>query len=260
LLGVAIALLPWALDVVQSPRDFAQQFGQQLLRKAGRNFWSSCLPLQLRQWGIARGWVAMVWIAGLAGLVVAAIQRPAQRWLPFAQLAMLGLALVSCEEWYGIYTVPLTYLGMTHGARGLASRGARSWAGRATFVLLAGAFALFNASRLGTLRSYDPGIPPGSTVLMESIPTPYFGLRERSDLRLRFFPPLGFDLPPATIERALDRVDVVIVGSSAPNPAVRERLEDGPPLGQVGRGEGFAFPAAVVRLRPRGEKLALPKR
>ena len=261
--GVGIALLPWAVYAMLDPHNFATQMGQQLLRKSRPDFLGVCLPMHLRQWGVGGAWVAAALVAGLAGLSIAALRNRALRWLVIAQAALLTVTLTSCEQWYGFYTLPLTFLGLVHGARGTAGRGATAWAVRVIFVVIAGGFTLLNVSRVAALRAHafefdysrwchatEAAVPQGSTVLMESIPTPYFGLLGRSDLKLRLYPPRGFDVPVSVLEQGLDRVEVVIVGRASENAAVSQRIERGQVLAEIGPEQGLVYPAAIVRIRP----------
>jgi hypothetical protein len=93
-------------------------------------------------------------------------------------------------------------------------------------------------------------IPTGSTVLMEALPTPYFGLAPRTDVRLRLFPPRGFRVDGDRIARLLQNVDVIVAGRSLSNEPVREVVERRAiEVVDVGPNEGFAYPSRVIRLR-----------
>jgi Dolichyl-phosphate-mannose-protein mannosyltransferase len=263
LLGLGLCLLPWALYVLRDPHSFVEQFGRQLLRKSARDFWKVCLPMSLQQWGVGGSAVIAIWSAGFIGLVVAAFRDTRLRILALGQFGLFALALPSCELWYGLYLTPLTCLGVGYGVAGLGTRGVRQRVIGIAFAILAGSFTLQNAEhlaragRLATNRAYAPWcaaisrhIPEGATVLLDGLPTPYFGLADRSTLGLRLYPPEGFRVPAARSAQALDSVDIVIAGPSFANAAVRERVEQRRRTAVVvGPPDGFPYLARIIRLR-----------
>jgi hypothetical protein len=207
----------------------------------------------------------MVWIAGLAGLAGAALRERRFILPALGQLTLSAIVIPACEVWYGVYLMPLTYLGIVRGMRGLAAHGVLRWAISSTFILVVTVFVILDSTRLSAMeprysvagnayapwcRSVEELIPPCSTVLMEVIPTPYFGLAGRTDLNLRLFPPRGFHIEDARIARLLDRVDIVVAGSSLSNQAVRDVVQRRAiEVAEVGPNQGFPFPGRLIRLQ-----------
>jgi hypothetical protein len=113
------------LYVMRDGAGFVEQYGQQLTRKstelgvieqASRNGESRTAP------------VVMVWIAGLVGLAGAADEDRRYVLPVLVQIVLLVVVIPAFEMWYGVYLMPLTYLGIVRGMDGLLARGAARWA------------------------------------------------------------------------------------------------------------------------------------
>lgn len=267
LAGLAVGLLPWVLFALRDLPAFAEQMGGQLTRKSVRDWWGMGLPLALEQWDVNGRLVVTAWICGVAGLAIRAVRQPGCRLLLAAQVLITLVVLAGCEMWYPVYVLPLTAVGIACALGGV--KGAAVWqrgAGVAIAVLAAW-FLQQNAVRISAIREprglsvrADAGyfewcrgisefLPENSTVLLNLLPTPYFGLAERGGLALRFFPPEGFKVREGRYRPALERMDYIIGGRTLLDPEVREFvLAHGEIVGQIGERLGPGYYAAIVKV------------
>jgi hypothetical protein len=269
-LGMGVAGAIWGLYILGDPAAFAAQFGSQLARKAGTEAaFLERLRLNAGQYGRAEAVAIALWLLGLVGLADAAWRDRRILALPLAQVLILGTALSSMETWYALYAIPLTMVGWTH----LVSRRRRWGPLRAALVLASAALALtFTemgvASLLRTHRRLSAErrdgtdyrawsarvgdlLPPGSTVLLATIPDPYLGLSHRRDLRFREFPP--FPVAREAYRALLDSADIVVLGRTSIAPEVEEHARArGRWIGDAGDPRGRGYLARVYDVRASG--------
>jgi len=264
-LGMALGLLPWLVYAAQDFPSFLAQIGGQLERKGSRESILSCLSIESAQWGVNAWLVWIAWLAGLGGLGLASSRR---RWVPILMgaQALVTLAVVtSCEIWYPVYVLPLTYLGFGCAWSALGRPGHRRLAAFAV-AAVALIFAQQNMNRVSKLRSqrdaFDVSaqysewcrtigdfLPNGSRVLTDLLPTPYFGLTSRQDLALRLFPPSGFKRSAADSAAFVNGLDYVISGRSLASPQLQSFLmSHGRIVAEIGDRAGPGYYAAVIRV------------
>src|SRR5439155_5619150 len=144
------------------------------------------------QWPLPGPLLAALLGAGIAGLLRAARSVAAARGLWLAQLLLVLAVLAGAELWYAVYLVPLAAIGLMHGLGLIATPGLRRGLAGAACATLAGVWALASLMGLFVLdamrrdtgagaaaygdwcRRIAAAIPPGSTVAIECVPTPYF--------------------------------------------------------------------------------------
>jgi hypothetical protein len=265
LVGLVMGLLPWALYAARDVHAFVEQIGGQLLRKSSRD-WGSCFQIAAQQWGLHPGLVVGALLSGVVGLALAGIQRAPARILLAVHLLTALVVLTSCEIWYPVYMMPLTYVGVGYALSRLSEP--LSW--RRGLAMAIAALALYfaqqNMARVSAIRGSGPVfeeadggyfawcralgefLPARSTVLLDGLPTPQFGLAARKDLALRFFPPAGFDVPESRLLPFLEGVDYIVSGRALANPEVRSfAISRGVLVAEIGEREGPGYYAAVIR-------------
>jgi hypothetical protein len=266
-LGLALGLLPWALYAFRDLPSFVAQVGGQLQRKSSRHSIASCLSIAASQWGIRPPIVFGGFLAGAFGLAFFSNRRHVGLVLLGIQVLITIIVVSSCEMWYPVYVMPLTYLGIGCAMSRLVDAPMWRRGLSVAFVALALLFAQQNMARVSRIRGprspvygVDAGysswceqigdaLPKDSVVLLDLIPTPYFGLASRSDLTLRLFPPAGFDIPAGEINRFLERMDYVIGGRALVNPEVRSFLQThGELVAEIGERRGHGYYAAVIKV------------
>jgi len=166
--------------------------------------------------------------------------------------------------------VPLTCLGLASLATLLDAPGARGLPGLAGLIL-AVIWALSSAVGLVALaagrgpadgeaayrtwcRQVEETVPPGSTVVLDLVPTPYFGLRGDRGLQLRLFRLAGFEMDPAREGRAMDQIDYVVLGRGRGSRALADSVATrGVWVADVGEARGGPYFARIYRLRTGAE-------
>jgi hypothetical protein len=163
--------------------------------------------------------------------------------------------------------VPLTYVGLACGIGRF--KGGQVWQ-RGVSVAVAALAVVFmqqNVARVSKIRAYrglfersDVGyfqwcegiaqsIPANSRVLLDCLPTPYFGLATRKDLGLQFFPPAGFKVEEARYRPALQRMDYIVGGRSIVNPEVRAfAASHGTIVAEVGNRQNAGYYAQIIKV------------
>jgi hypothetical protein len=266
-LGMALGLLPWAWYASRDLHAFLAQIGGQLQRKGSRASILSCVSIEGSQWGMDLRIVLGAWLAGVAGLGLIPNRRD---WLPVilgAQILLTAVILKSCEIWYPVYVLPLTYIGFGCAFNTLGNPQVKRWVVGIAVAAIALVFVQQNMSRVSTLRrqreAFDAGaqysswcraigdfLPKNSEVLMDLLPTPYFGLASREDLALRLFPPAGFKTSVADTASSLEEMDYVISGRSLANPQLRSfLLSHGQLVAEIGDRAGPGYYAAVIKVK-----------
>jgi hypothetical protein len=139
------------------------------------------------------------------------------------------MALHAQEMWYVVWFLPGSILGVAvllavtwDERRRPGWRAAALAAGGVSAAFLA--FNLVALSGLARAAAADAEvawegelsrrIPPGSRVLLASVPDAYFALRERGDLELREFLPSGIPVDRDLYRRFIDDCDYWILGAS----------------------------------------------
>ena len=267
LVGMVVGLLPWALYALRDLPSFAEQLGGQFTRKSVRDWQSMGVPMALEQWDVDRRLVVTMWICGVVGLAIRAVRQPACRLLLAAQVLITLAVLAGCEMWYPVYALPLTAVGIACIVG--RAKGAAAWqrgAGVAMAVLAAW-FLQQNVVRISAIqesrglrtragagysewcRRIGEFLPENSTVLLDVLPTPYFGLAERERLALRFVLPEGFKVREGIYRPVLERMDYFVGGRTLEIPEVRDFvLSHGRIVGQAGDPVGSGFYAAIVKV------------
>jgi dolichyl-phosphate-mannose-protein mannosyltransferase len=267
-LGIALGLLPWGWYASRDLHAFVAQIGGQLQRKGSRDSILSCVSIESSQWGIDLRLVFGAWLAGIAGLALIPKRRDLLLVILGAQILLTAVILKSCEIWYPVYVLPLTYIGIGTALNTLGTRQAKQRVVGIAVAAIALVFAQQNMSRVSTLRrqreAFDAGaqysswcraigdfLPKNSEVLMDLLPTPYFGLDSREDLALRLFPPAGFKTSATDTTSSLEGIDYVISGRTLANPQLRTfLLSHGGLVAEIGERAGPGYYAAVIKVRP----------
>jgi hypothetical protein len=221
--ALAAGVLPWVWYIAQAPALFAEQFGLQLRRKAGRTAadrWQLFLiflgppgPIQ---------WLRLAAFAlGGAALGLAAWTRRSIAPVFFVTVLLAALAIWSGEEFYPLYIVPFAAIGIASlHARGVWMR--RAAVGALAALVVHG--AVRNAWTIAKLRARDPiafaaavdrdairRLPPGSIVMSLSNPDPAAVLMfERREIEWREFSPVLVD--PSSVHQWLEKVDAFVLG------------------------------------------------
>jgi hypothetical protein len=241
LAGILAPFVFWIGYIARHERAFVAQFGGQILTKADRQPLRfqrllDTLRVPVEQYGApGNPAIALVWLAGLAGLFLAARRRPALWVLPACQVVIMAVAIWGREIWYVLYLTPLTAIGLVHfillAAERRVWRRALGWAGvllslwfaqKSALCTYAANYALnFNDRRetryFEWCRKISRVLPQNSTVLLSVIPDPYFGLDQRRDLTLREFLPKGFPIAPRRYRRWLLESDYVVIRGPDPS-------------------------------------------
>lgn len=258
--GTAAAMLPWMAYILQDRAGFMEQFGNQFARKAAEHRTGNSVLEILGQWPVPALWVAAVAVA-LATLRQAAPLYGRGVWLAFS--LVIVVVLTGYEPWYAVDLAPLTYVGLAAGLSLLRRAGWRRILG-AIAALLAIAVVAANERDLEVLeslksrsgidrgtyerycRDVDAHLPERAVVLLDDIPTSWFGLFHRDD-RLRFMRPTGFTTSSQLIRSSLEHADYAVVNAVLRDSVLTDWLNGhGTTVTEVGtRG---AYDAKIVRL------------
>jgi hypothetical protein len=244
---ILAALLPWIIYIAQAPDVFAAQMLAQSARKS--SYLSTLLtsrgymawlrsPCELAIWPLGHriGGVGgdSVWVPGLMlGVGVAALLAEGRRRVEASLLGTWALAgyavnLFLPEFWYAVHFATPCCLLLGWAAAAPAKRWVRTLA---LTTLVFAAISNFGRAKLlwqinqdGSRRynlycsTLERIIPPNSSVLLATIPDPYFGwLGEKKSYQIHEFVPEGIPVDNAQAEEALGKIDYV-VGSACCRP------------------------------------------
>lgn len=216
LLGSTPPLLAWTLYICLDVDAFAAQLQLQMAIKTERGL----APLgNLRRLAVFYGrnapFALVSCIGGAAGLVI--YRRRLGPWLVGAA-CLTPVVLFSGELIYPAYLAPFS-------AVGLSALLAPSRGGRRALAVTAAVTGIATAADPPPLAGIHPRyegycdyisahLAPGHTALLALVPDPWFGLRQRGDLRLRFAPPVR--IPTPQLHAYLRLADDVVVGGYNP--------------------------------------------
>ena len=269
-LGGAVALLPWGIAILGDRPDFLHQFGVQFTRKVAETHSGGCLDMTAAQWPLPGRVTIAVMVSAGVGLGVAGWRRPSARGLLVVQLLLVAAVLSGCEQWYAVYLVPLTCLGLASLVTLLDAPGARGLPGLAGLIL-AVIWALSSAVGLVALaagrgpadgetayrawcRQVEETVPPGSRVVLDLVPTPYFGLQGDRGLQVRLFRLAGFEMDPEREGRAMDQIDYVVLGRGRGSRALTDSVATrGVWVADVGEATRGRYFARIYRMRTGAE-------
>ena len=265
--GLAIGLLPWAIYAFRDLHAWMGQMAGQLQRKSSHEWMGPCLSILTRQWGIDSRLLIGAFVSGTAGLVIFCDRRPQGLTVVTSQILLTVVVLSSCEMWYPLYVMPFTYIGLGCAMSRLKQSAMWQRGLGVTITAVALWFAQQNVARVSAIRGprslfygADSGyadwcrqigecLPESSTVLLDILPTPYFGLAPRHDLAFRLFPPAGFKVPEAQIRPSLERMDYIVGGRALANPEVRSfAMSHGEIVGEIGERRGPGYYAVVLKV------------
>lgn len=253
--GTLPPLALWGLYILLDPETFLAQMQLQFARKASNPSPLEHLGKYLDFWRPGTLLLATV-LGGFAGLILSGRRHLA--WLA-CLTALIPVALLTGEFVYAAYVLPPAAVGLTT----LFRRRLAACRGLALVAAIAvGATVLQPPPLAGIHPLYDDycdmissNIPANRTVLLGVYPDPWFGLRSREDLRLRFAAPV-----PLERDRLEDYVlaaDDVIIGGYNP-PGIRwiasqwkDLATGGQQLWLWDRGELFKYEEIEERLRVR---------
>jgi 4-amino-4-deoxy-L-arabinose transferase-like glycosyltransferase len=239
--GLALALFPWAIYVLQDPRSFRAQASAELFKRVTNQLFTvtgaiHVAAMSLLQYGLPLGLLAgLMWGAGLVGLCYAARGRRDLWVLPLCQIFLLP-AISTGEYWYPVYLLPLGSLGVVSLARRAGSKPSAGGIEGLLTMFLAIGFVVGNIAHLSGIRAerarsdyrqwcaqVSALIPHDSKVLLSVIPDPYFGLLNRPDLQLREFYPIRMPIDRQKYVRYIEDADYVVVGTSVyPSPMMTD--------------------------------------
>ncbi len=270
LLGIGLGFLPWTLYASRDFHAFAEQMGGQFQRKASRHSIFSCWSMSAGQWGVDPRILLGAWLAGTGGLALLSRRRSLGLSLAALQILITAVILGSCEMWYPVYGMPLTYLGGAGALTRFQDSPSRRRVVTAGIAVLALLFAGVNVARVSRIRGdRNPfyGAEAGytgwceeigdhlvkhSVVLLDLLPTPYFGLSSRPDLSYRLLPPAGFPVPEGRVIDSLEGMNYIIAGRTLGDPNVRSFLmSHGDLVAEIGERRGRGYYAAVIRVNTR---------
>ena len=269
--GCLLVGLAWGAYILQDTASFMAQFGPMMARKAGRHTpLEERLRVNLIQYGRDYTYVAVFWILGLTGLVVAAIKRKELWTVVILQVVSFVLIVWSVEMWYPVYMVPLSCLGaafLLHFSQKLfdSRYGGLAIPMALVVAVVAGWFAWKNLSDIRQIdriqngqyaagtdysefcRQISDALPHGSRVILSSIPDPYFGLAKRQDLKLQEFPAIPIEREK--YQKNIESYDYVVTGRDILNDQLRELIfKRGKIVRVIRLGNDKGYEGVVVRI------------
>jgi hypothetical protein len=231
--------------------------------------------MTVSQWPLPGRFTMIAWGAALAGLVVAGVRHAQARGLALALLVIGAAVLSGCEQWYAVYLVPLVCLGLASLATVVDTPGVRGLAGVAGLVV-ATLWALGGVLGMTALgagrgpgdgetayrtwsRQVEQALPERATVVLDLVPTPWFGFEGDRHLEVRLFRLAGFEMDPVREGRAMDRIDYVVLGRGRGSRALVDSVATrGVWVRDVGDAAGGRYFARIYRMRT-GAELAAPR-
>lgn len=234
--SASLPILPWLVYISRAPDLFLTQFGGQIVRKVsstgtaltgGTVVGWLLRPLKAGEWApiglssLAAAVSTVLFLAAILFLMVSDGERSKMWALGVWLVIAYALNLFTLEQWYPIYFVVPMVL-----ALGCGPPWSRFYWGRSIGLLVLFVGIAWNVFQIKTVFSSPYGswsdyksyasaiaarIPPGSSVLLEAIPDPYFGLlEENKGYRLYEFVPEGVRVNGEMAGKAMASVDYVV--------------------------------------------------
>lgn len=276
LLGMALPALAWGVYLLQSPGDFAAQWGAQMARKSKTGsvglagIRGTLTVYAILYAPVPKSIIALYWLGGIGGLYALGRSRRPLFLLLLCQALLLVIVTMNQEYHYPVYLAPLGCIGIAH-LIGAVRHESRAWqaAGIAAMAVMVW-FTLSGLEHRTTLayglnvlyrertdyadwtRKISDVLPPGARVLLSATPDPYLGLCGRRDLILHAFLPEDVPMPAARIAAFLSSHDYVVVdkteaGTRREIPLfVRTRCDL---VTKVGEANGQGYIAHIYRVR-----------